>query len=81
MSHAFNFKLGCEVPEYEFAKILADGIKQFDDEAEIHIKESQTDDFWELTAHFFLESKTGLEAYVIGTIFEKSVAQVGGRRL
>ena len=81
MSNGFNFKLGCEVPKHEYALILAQGIREFDEEAEIHIKESQKDDFWELTANFYLEGNTGLEAYVVGSIFEKSVAQVGGRTL
>jgi hypothetical protein len=44
MTHSFNFKLACEVPKHEYALILAEGIREFDEEADIHIKESQGDD-------------------------------------
>lgn len=80
-SETFKFKLGCAVPKYEYAQALADGIRLFDEDAYVHIKESQEDDFYEFIAQFNLEDKTGLEAFMIGSIFEKSVIQVGGRKL
>ena len=79
--HNFNYRLACEVPEYSLAVALTEGIKVFDEEASVTIKESQIDDFWELTAHFNLEDKTALEAYMIGSVFEKSVLQIGGRKI
>ena len=81
MAHSFNFKLACEVPKHEYALILAEGIREFDEEADIHIKESQGDDYWELSANFYLEQKIGIEAYVVANMFEKSVLEVGGRPL
>ena len=77
----FNYRLACEVPEYSLAVALGEGIKVFDEEANLSIKESQIDDFWEFTAQFNLEDKTALEAYMIGAVFEKSVISVGGRKI
>ena len=77
----FNYRLACEVPEYSLAVGLSEGIKVFDKEASITIKESQVDDFWEFTAQFNLEDKSALEAYMIGSVFEKSVIKIGGRRI
>ena len=77
----FNYRLACEVPEYSLAVALGEGIKVFDEEANLSIKESQVDDFWECTAQFNLEDKTALEAYMIGAVFEKSVISVGGRKI
>ena len=81
MSDSFKFKIGCAVPKYEYAAALAEGIRLFDEDAYVHIKESQEDDFYEFIAQFNLDDKTGLEALMIGSIFEKSVIQVGGRKL
>ena len=69
------------MPEYSLAVALGEGIKVFDEEANLSIKESQIDDFWEFTAQFNLEDKTALEAYMIGAVFEKSVISVGGRKI
>tara|TARA_B100000902_G_C27217451_1_gene867795 strand:- start:478 stop:729 length:252 start_codon:yes stop_codon:yes gene_type:complete len=77
----FNYRLRCEVPEYTLAVALSEGIKVFDEEASVTIKESQVDDFWEFTAQFNLEDKSALEAYMIGAVFEKSVIKVGGRKI
>lgn len=81
MSDNFKFKLACAVPEYEFAQALAEGVRLFDDEAFVHIKESQDDDFWELNAYFNLYDQGPLQYAIIGTLFENSVKEVGGRKL
>ena len=73
--------MSCAVPEYEFAQALAEGVRVFDDEAFVHIKESQDDDFWELNAYFILLDQGPLQYAIIGTLFENSVREVGGRKL
>jgi hypothetical protein len=77
----YKFKLGCAVPEYEFAQALADGVRLFDQKAFVHIKESQEDDFWELTALFNLTGQGPIQFAIVGTLFENSVRDVGGRKL
>ena len=51
---SFSYRLGCAVPSYDNAQALAEGIRLFDEDAFVHIKESQDDDFWEIIALFNL---------------------------
>lgn len=82
---SFHFRLACAVPAYEQAEALATGIRLFDEQAFVHIKEAQEDDFWELVALFNLAGGQGalgrIQFSMISSLFVNSVAEVGGRKL
>jgi hypothetical protein len=79
-SAAYRYRLGCAVPLLETAQDLALGIRLFDKEAHVHIKESAEDDFWDIVALFNLDG--GKAAFgMLSLLFTNAVEQVGGREL
>ena len=78
---SFQFKLGCAVPSYDNAQALAEGIRLFDEDAFVHIKESQDDDFWEIVALFNLANGGQLQFGIISMLFSNSVKEIGVREL
>ena len=76
----YRYRLGCAVPEYKMANDLADGVRLFDSDAFIHIKESNEDNYWDLVALFNLNG--GMVQYLlVNKLFAPSVTKVGGRQL
>ena len=63
------------------ADALAKGVRLFDSEAFVHIKESQEDDFWEIVCLFSLQKGTSEQFAVMTTLFNNAVREVGGREL
>jgi hypothetical protein len=63
------------------ADALAKGVRLFDNEAFVHIKEAQDDDFWEIICLFSLQRGTPEQFSVMTTLFNNAVAEVGGREL
>ncbi|MBO92363.1 MAG: hypothetical protein CMM27_10655 [Rhodospirillaceae bacterium] len=78
---SFSYRLGCAVPSYDNAQALAEGIRLFDEDAFVHIKESQDDDFWEIIALFNLVNGGKLQFAIISLLFANSVKEIGGREL
>ena len=78
---SFSYRLGCAVPSYDNAQALADGIRLFDEDAFVHIKESQDEDFWEIIALFNLANGGKLQFAIIAMLFANSVKEIGGREL
>jgi hypothetical protein len=76
----YQYKLGCAVPQFDSAQQLAKALRVFDEEAFIHIKESNDDEYWDLIALFNLDG--GMVQYLmVNKLFTNSVADVGGREL
>jgi len=80
-SRSFRYRLACAVPAYDMADALAKGVRLFDSEAFVHIKESQEDDFWEIVCLFSLQKGTSEQFAVMTTLFNNAVREVGGREL
>ena len=79
-SAAYRYLLRCAVPLIETAQDLALGIRLFDKDAHVHIKESAEDDFWDIVALFNLDG--GKAAFgMLSLLFSNAVEQVGGRQL
>jgi hypothetical protein len=80
-SRSYKYRLACAVPDYTMADALAKGVRLFDNEAFVHIKEAQDDDFWEIICLFSLQRGTPEQFSVMTTLFNNAVAEVGGREL
>ena len=78
---SFRYRLACAVPAYDMADALAKGVRLFDNEAFVHIKESQDDDFWEIVCLFNLSRGSPEQFAVMTTLFTNAVEEVGGREL
>jgi hypothetical protein len=63
------------------AEALAQGVRLFDNEAFVHIKESQEDDFWEIICLFNLKRGSPEQFNVMTVLFNNAVEEVGGREL
>jgi hypothetical protein len=63
------------------ADALAKGVRLFDDEAFVHIKEAQEDDFWEIICLFNLKHGSPEQFNVMSVLFTNAVQEVGGREL
>jgi hypothetical protein len=63
------------------AGALAAGVRLFDDEAFVHVKEAQDDDFWEVVCMFNLERGNSEQFAVMTLLFNNAVEEVGGREL
>jgi len=81
MSRSFRYRLACAVPAYDMADALARGVRLFDDEAFVHIKEAQDDDFWEIVCLFNMMKGTPEQFAVMTLLFNNAVEEVGGREL
>jgi len=77
---SYRYRLGCAVPEYGMATALVLGVRLFDKEAFIHIKESQDDDYWDVVAMFNLTGEANQFA-VLQHLFNNAVVSVGGREI
>jgi len=80
-SRSFRYRLACAVPSYDMAEALAQGVRLFDNEAFVHIKESQEDDFWEIICLFNLKRGSPEQFNVMTVLFNNAVEEVGGREL
>ncbi len=76
----YRYRLGCAVPEYQIATALVSGVRLFDEDAFIHIKESQDDDYWDVVALFNLTGGIG-QFHVLQHLFNNAVASAGGREI
>ncbi len=63
------------------ADALAKGVRLFDDEAYVHIKEAQADDFWEIVCLFNLNRGSPDQFNVMSVLFTNAVEEAGGREL
>ena len=81
MSRSFRYRLAGAVPAYDMADALAKGVRLFDDEAFVHIKEAQDDDFWEIVCLFNLKRGSSEQFAVMTVLFNNAVQEVGGREL
>ena len=80
-SRSFRYRLACAVPSYDMADALAKGVRLFDREAFVHIKEAQEDDFWEIVCLFNLTRGAPEQFNVMSVLFTNAVEEVGGREL
>ena len=80
-SRSFRYRLACAVPSYDMAEALAQGVRLFDNEAFVHIKESQEDDFWEIICLFNLKRGSPEQFNVMTVLFNNAVEEVVGREL
>ena len=76
----YRYRLGCAVPEYEMATALVHGVRLFDADAFVHIKDSRDDDYWDIVAMFNLSGGAGQFA-VLQHLFNNAVVSVGGREI
>lgn len=80
MPVSFRFRLAASIPSYDLAQSLAEGVRLFDDEAFVHIKESHEDTFWDIHAMFNL-SGGDAQYLVLRLLFENAVDECGGREI
>ena len=80
-SRSFRYRLSCAVPAYDMADALAKGVRLFDNQAFVHIKEAQEDDFWEIICLFNLKRGSPEQFNVMTVLFNNAVEEVGGREL
>ncbi len=62
------------------ATALVHGVRLFDADAFVHIKESRDDDYWDIVAMFNLSGGAGQFA-VLQHLFNNAVVSVGGREI
>jgi|TARA_B100000902_G_scaffold396509_1_gene457700 hypothetical protein len=77
MTKGFQFKETAEVPAYDFAASLAQGIRLFDPDALVHIKESTESMMWDISVMFNLNGGNA-EYVMIHKLFSNAVASCGG---
>ena len=80
MPVSFRYRLAAAIPTYELAQSLAEGIRLFDDEAFVHIKESNDDALWDIHALFNLPGGDA-QYTVLRLLFVNAVDECGGREI
>tara|TARA_R100000278_G_C5362699_1_gene126010 strand:- start:131 stop:382 length:252 start_codon:yes stop_codon:yes gene_type:complete len=77
MTKGFRFKEAAEVPSYAFAASLAKGMRLFDPDAVVHIKESTESMMWDISVMFNLRGGNN-EYLMLRRIFSNAVESCGG---